>query len=682
MTGTTEDGKLTASARGSITINPAVISITNTCPLQDATAGQPYSLTLRATGGSAGYLWSVDDPYTLPPGISISSSGLLAGNPLVPGAYIFNLRARSTGADGSQPAQSLCHLNVIPASVRLTSGCAMPNGTVGVPYSQLLAADGGVAPYRFQLLGQLPLGLALTPDGYISGTPAAAVSYGFRISATDSRGTTTAQDCSLAVTAPAFNVSSACPLPAAVTGAAYNATLPTGFTWSLAGALPAGLALTPDGMISGTPMHAGPAQFLLLATDANGNQAGQICSVVVSRGALSVAGCPLPDANAGQPYLGTLSPLGGSAPYLLTTTGSLPPGVQITLDGHVSGTPASAGLYPFSVNVREAGGQTATQSCSLNVNPTALQFSTSCPLPQAQLGQAYSAKIQATGGTAPYHFDFFGYLPDGIAPAADGTVSGTPQTLEGLSFLVRVTDAQSRSTTTGCSMNVVLPSVPPIQLGTVPSTVAPAAGNITIPIQMAQAYSQPIQGQVALSIQPNTSSSEGTANQADPRLRFANGQTTATFTLPAGATSASIPLVSTGTVASTVTVSVAKLTSSGTVLNVFPSSKIFSIPASAPVVTSACYTTTSTGISLQINGYSTTRELTTANISVGTQSFQADLTGVAAAYFADPESIGAGGAFALTVPYDLTLDAPPTAVSINVSNTVGAAGSRTIQTCQ
>ena len=112
---------------------------------------------------------------------------------------------------------------------------------------------------------------------------------------------------------------------------------------------------------------------------------------------------------------------------------------------------------------------------------------------------------------------------------------------------------------TACSVNVALPQVPQIQIGNLPSIVAPAASNLAIPIQLAQTFSQPIQGQVALSIQPNTHSSEGTANQPDPRLRFANGQTTANFTLPAGSTRLTLPLVSSGTVASTVTVSIGKL---------------------------------------------------------------------------------------------------------------------------
>ncbi len=643
--------------------------------------GQSFSLLLRASGGGAGYIWSVDNLYTLPPGISLTPGGMLAGIPQAPGAYIFNLRVRSNASDNSQPGQTLCHWNVNPSAVRLTSGCLMPAATVGVPYSQWLSADGGVAPYQYQLNGQLPLGLSLTPAGAISGTPLTPESFSFGISVADSRGKTSTQSCSLTVNSPAFALNSYCPLPAAITGAAYTANLPSAYTWALSGTLPAGLTLTPDGTISGTPMSAGPSRFLLLATDANGNQAAQICSLSVSRGALAINGCPLPDANTGEPYHAAVTALGGSAPYLLWPTGALPSGIQMTVDGQLSGTPTLAGSYAFGITM-QGSGQTFTQACSLNVNPAVLHFSTSCPLPQAQLGQSYSAAVQAAGGTAPYQFDFFGFLPDGIQAGADGSVSGTPQAVGGQSFLVRVTDAQNNSTSSACSMNVVLPPAPQIQIGSVPATVAPAVTNLSVPIQLSQAYSEPVEGQVALNVQPNTHSSNALANQADPRLRFQNGQTVSSFTIPAGSTGINLPLLSTGTVASTVTVSLGNLRSAGANLNLYPTPAIFNIAPAAPVITSACYASAQSGLSLQIAGYSTTRELTSADIKVGSQDFQTDLTAISGAYFGSAQTVRAGGTFALTIPVGLDSIPSGAAVSLTVSNAVGATGSQTIPACQ
>ncbi len=684
VTANTEDGQLTAYQRGSLTVRPGAVSILNVCPLQDATVGSPYSVSLQATGSSSGYLWSVDDPYSLPPGVGLSHAGQLAGTPMSPGTYIFNLRASTMALSTTRAAQSLCRMNVLPAAVQMTSGCALPNATVGVPYAQLLSSSGGHAPYQYSLVGQLPPGLAMTQDGLVAGTPLFDDTFSFQIGVTDSRGAQTSQSCSVTVTAPAFKLPSVCPLPAGVTGATYNTTLPSGYVWSLSGTLPAGLTLSPDGSISGTPMSASASRFLLVATDSDGNPAAQVCSLAVSRGALSVTGCPLPDAGAGQSYQASLNALGGSAPYTFTASGSVPDGITVSPSGFVSGSSAVAGSYPFNVTVREAAGQTFTQACSLNVAPSVLHITTACPLPDAQLGQSYSAQVAAAGGVSPYQFEFLGYLPDGLQTASNGRLSGTPTTLGGDAFQVRVTDAQGKTITAPCSVGVGLPDVPQIRITGFPSTVPPAATNIAVMAQLTGAYTQPLYGQVTLDVLPNTQSTEGAANQADPRLRFANGQAAMYFVIPAGSTQVTLPLVSTGTVASTVVVSLVKLGSTGVDLPLHPTPVIFSIAPVAPVITSACYTATSTGVNVQVNGYSTTRELTQANVTIGTNQFQTDVSGIAAAYFSAPETIRAGGSFALTLPYqvDLGSNNSISSASINLSNTVGGAGSRTIQACQ
>jgi hypothetical protein len=681
VTANTEDGELTAYQRGSITIHPAVISILTTCPLEGGSVGRPYSVALRATGSSSGYSWSVNDRYSLPSGIGLSPDGVLAGTPFVPGTYIFDLSARSLGSTDSQPAHQLCHLTISPAAVRLASGCTLPKGTVDVPYSQLLSASGGIAPYRYQLIGQLPAGLALAPDGQIAGTPRSAVSFPFELSVRDAAGTQTAQDCSITVDPPAFDVSSACPLPAGKTGAAYNAKLPSAYTWSLNGTLPAGLELSPDGTVSGTPMTAGPFRFLLVATDGGGNQVAQACSLLVARGPLGVGGCPLPDASAGKDYQTSLTGLGGSAPYFFTIAGALPAGMNFSSLGVLSGVATAPGLYPFDVTVREGSGQTFTQACRLNVNPTVLRI-TSCPLPKAQLGQSYAARVSAEGGLAPYRFEFLGFLPDGLRAGSDGSVTGTPQALGGQSFQVRLTDSQNSTVNSACSVNVALPPIPQIRITGLPATAAPASTNVAVTVEIDNTYTQPIEGQVDLSIQPDTRSSEGAANQADPRLSFANGQPTAKFSIAPGSKQVKLPLVSTGTVASTVTLALSHLRSAGVDLPLFPSAQKFSIVPSAPVVTSACYSRTPTGVNFEVNGYSTTRELKRADVSIGTEKLQIDLAGLATDFFAAPVSIRNGGTFALTVPRDMTMGTTVPEISMQVYNTIGGAGARTLTGCQ
>lgn len=71
----------------------------------------------------------------------------------------------------------------------MTGGYAGVYGTEGVPYSYTLSAYGGVKPYTWTIIyGSLPLGLSLTSNGTISGTPTTAGTYSFTTKATDSNG--------------------------------------------------------------------------------------------------------------------------------------------------------------------------------------------------------------------------------------------------------------------------------------------------------------------------------------------------------------------------------------------------------------------------------------------------------------------------------------------------------------
>ena len=53
----------------------------------------------------------------------------------------------------------------------------LPDGTVGVAYSQILQATGGTGPFTFSATG-LPAGLSIASDGTISGTPTTDVDMG------------------------------------------------------------------------------------------------------------------------------------------------------------------------------------------------------------------------------------------------------------------------------------------------------------------------------------------------------------------------------------------------------------------------------------------------------------------------------------------------------------------------
>ncbi|MDF0667870.1 MAG: putative Ig domain-containing protein [Nitrospira sp.] len=144
-----------------------------------------------------------------------------------------------------------------------------PGGNVGAMYHQTLEAAGGVPGYVWSLNSgshALPVGLALTETGTISGTPTAAGTTMITVNVIDSAGATATTEFALTIHAPGVQplAITTAALPAGTVGTAYNATLmATGGTgaksWSISfGVLPPGLALNPvSGVISGTPIRTG-----------------------------------------------------------------------------------------------------------------------------------------------------------------------------------------------------------------------------------------------------------------------------------------------------------------------------------------------------------------------------------------------------------------------------------------
>ena len=87
------------------------------CPLTQATVGSAYSQVMTAAGGRPPFTWSVD-AGSVPPGLTLTSDGLLAGTPTAPGAFAFQLMASSNRSDGAQPVTRGCSLHGKGASGR------------------------------------------------------------------------------------------------------------------------------------------------------------------------------------------------------------------------------------------------------------------------------------------------------------------------------------------------------------------------------------------------------------------------------------------------------------------------------------------------------------------------------------------------------------------------------------
>jgi len=130
------------------------------------------------------------------------------------------------------------------------------------------------------------------------------------------------------------------------------------YSWS-SSALPSGLTLSPDGIISGTPTaQKGNYQIVVTVKDETGAAVSENVTIKVE-GELAIDGCSsdvsapcaLPAATVGDGYSHTLSFSIGdpSIPVTWQVTGMLPPGLTLAADGTIAGTPTTAGTYTFIV---------------------------------------------------------------------------------------------------------------------------------------------------------------------------------------------------------------------------------------------------------------------------------------------------------------------------------------------
>lgn len=163
-----------------------------TTSLPDGVVNAPYNATLESQGGTGAVSWSIA-AGSLPAGLTLNSTGTISGTATAAGISTITV----TVTDSATPPVSL----TTPLSISMQavapplaiSTSSLPNGSIGVPYHQLLAVTGGISPFTWSLLaGSLPTGLSLnSATGEITGTPTSTTtpvpSSSFTVAVMDSR---------------------------------------------------------------------------------------------------------------------------------------------------------------------------------------------------------------------------------------------------------------------------------------------------------------------------------------------------------------------------------------------------------------------------------------------------------------------------------------------------------------
>jgi sugar lactone lactonase YvrE len=256
--------------------------------------------------------------------------------------------------------------NVAP---QFTSAAAatVPN-TAKVAFQ--VAASGFPAP-TFAFAGA-PTWLAVNSStGAVSGIipPRTLGRFTFAITASNGVAPNASQQFTLSVTGPPFKLTAPATLKGNVTNPFSAALVASGgvapYAWSLAsGTLPAGLALSSAGIISGTPTATGTSTFTVKATDSalpTAETATEPVTITIAPRTLTITTAAVAAAKVGTPYSQSLAAAMGIAPlHWSIASGALPAGLALNATtGVITGTPRTAGTTAVTIKATDATSPTA-----------------------------------------------------------------------------------------------------------------------------------------------------------------------------------------------------------------------------------------------------------------------------------------------------------------------------------
>jgi large repetitive protein len=339
--------------------------------------GVPYSKQFNGAAGCGPAL-----PYQyrilnggLPPGLSLSKSGLISGTPTQAGSWSFWVEL----SDEDPPSAAWC----LPAkaerefTINVIAGLSVdtpstPPGTVGSAYSLGLAASGGGTQTWSISAGSLPPGLALS-GSTLSGTPTTAGTYTFTVRVTDgTRSATKSFTLPVrdplaipAVKVPQLEVGQSQPFQLKLASTGGSGTN----TWTIAGALPQGITFDPATQtFAGAPAAAGSFTVKVTVTDSEGRTASADVPLVVAA-KLGITTKRLPVVKAGKVLNVKLRTVGGAGTVnFKATAGRFPTGVHLDrTTGTLSGTTRKAGVYRFTIEAQDELGVGVSQSYVLTV---------------------------------------------------------------------------------------------------------------------------------------------------------------------------------------------------------------------------------------------------------------------------------------------------------------------------
>jgi hypothetical protein len=433
-----------------LVIGCQTITVTNPANATGA-AGAAFSETFTESDaiGSATFTLASG---TLPTGLTLAPDGVLSGTPTQGGT--FEITVTVTDANGCTGTSATYTLEITCPAITVDLP-ANADGTATSAFSETFTQSGGQGTISYTVAsGTLPAGLSLATNGVLSGTPTETGSFPITVTATDENGCSgTSGTYTIVIACQTITVNN----PANANGTAGSAFSET-FTstdavgavdYALAsGALPAGLTLGADGVLSGTPTETGSFPITVTATDENGcSGTSATYTIVIGCQTITVTNPSNTSGTLEVAFSETFTESGaiGTATFTLES-GTLPAGVSLAASGVLSGTPTESGAFPITVTVTDGNGCTGTSATySLTIDCQAITVTTPTNA-DGTVGTAFNETFTQSGasGTATFTIGS-GTLPAGLSLGTDGVLSGTPT--EAGSFPITVTATDS----SGCT---------------------------------------------------------------------------------------------------------------------------------------------------------------------------------------------------------------------------------------
>ncbi|MGC2190884.1 MAG: putative Ig domain-containing protein [Candidatus Dormiibacterota bacterium] len=481
----------------------------------NATVSKAYSFTLQASGGNGSYTWALAGG-ALPGGLGLSAGGVISGTPTsVTQSGSFEAQVTSGGETATKAFSVWA--NPAPVSPFGKGFCTAHGATAEIEGPDNVWACGPAGagfspPTPYDSDGFQCVELSARFLSAVYGQPAANDALGdfnygyefvssvatnpkhFEIDGKPIPETTTSSGDNHKVPSPgdivSFGASGAWGFAeptaghtAVVIANPPKSQTPAGYFWILSqdfGSASEGFGITVGeqeintnttpghALMVGLPSAPTPFSWLVLPTP-TAAQPAPAANNPLTITTPSNQSSP-PNATVGQPYGFDLEAAGpGSYPglyekagrqlyYWSIAQGSLPPGLALSSNGTIAGTPTAVSQGgPFTVKVT-AVGQVAEQSFTVWALPAtstgsprgasaALQITTPTTIvvPQDAIpGTPFSYQFQAAGGTGTYGWSLaLGSLPSGLKLQPSGVVSGTPSTgSHSATFVLQVSSGQ------------------------------------------------------------------------------------------------------------------------------------------------------------------------------------------------------------------------------------------------